>query len=63
LRERPWEVSVRSDDGGPGVLVTVKKFYLSQPWLSGRPVGEVLPGARELFEALGELQRSYLVAW
>jgi hypothetical protein len=63
LRERPWEVSVLPDDGGPGVLVSVKKLYLSQSWLSGRPVGEVLSGAGEMFESLGELRRSYRMSW
>jgi hypothetical protein len=63
LRERPWTVSVRPDDGGDGVLVSVKKLYLSQPWFKGRPVGEVLPRAAEKLKALGALKRSYRATW
>jgi HD superfamily phosphohydrolase len=63
LRERPWSLSVRPDDGGDGVLVTVKRLYLSQPWMAGRPVGEVLPAAAVMFEALGELRRGYRATW
>lgn len=63
LRERPWTISVRPDDGGDGVLVQVKKLYLSQPWFKGRPVGEAMPQTAALFTSLQSLKQSYRVTW
>jgi HD superfamily phosphohydrolase len=63
LRERPWTLSVRPDDGGEGVPVTVKKIYAARPYLGGRPVGEGLPEVEPLFAPLESLKRSYRVTW
>lgn len=61
LRNRPWEVQIRPDDGGPGSLVTVKKLYTGQVLLGGRPVAEVMAEAEAVYQALERLKLSYRV--
>jgi HD superfamily phosphohydrolase len=61
LRNRPWAVSIRPDDGGPGLLVTVQKLYTGQVLLHGRPVTETLPEAAAVYEALERLKQRYRV--
>lgn len=61
LRNRPWAVEIRPDDGGPGLLVSVRKLYTGQILLGGRPVTEVLAEAKAVYEALERLKRSYRV--
>lgn len=61
LRDRPWAVQIRPDDGGPGLLVTVKKLYTGQILLDGRPVTETQAEAAAVYEALERLKQSYRV--
>ncbi|MFZ5827550.1 MAG: HD domain-containing protein [Bacillota bacterium] len=61
LRDRPWAVEIRPDDGGPGLLVTVRKLYTGQILLNGRPVAEAMPEAAAVYEALERLKQSYRV--
>jgi uncharacterized protein len=61
LRNRPWSVSIRPDDGGPGWPVAVTKICSGQILLGGRPVSEALPGAAAVYASLEKLQQSYKV--
>lgn len=63
LRNRPWDVAVREDDGGPGLLFAVTKLYDGQIKLHGRPAVEVLPEARAVRQSLESLRRSYRVTF
>jgi HD superfamily phosphohydrolase len=61
LRNRPWSVAIRPDDGGPGFPVVVNKLYTGQILLGGRPVSAVLPEAAAVYQTLERLKQSYKV--
>lgn len=63
LRNRPWTVAIRLDDGGPGDPVVVRKLYTGQIRLGGRPVSEVMPEAAAVYESLESLKKSYKVTF
>jgi uncharacterized protein len=61
LRNRPWTVQARPDDGGPGWRATVPAPYSGHPRVDRRPVTEVLPEARAVADSLAKLPQAYLV--
>ncbi len=63
LKDRPWAVDVRPDDGGDGALIEVKKLYTGQILVGGRPVAEVLPEAAAVYADLERLKRAYRVSF
>ncbi|HYG60064.1 MAG TPA: hypothetical protein VD902_18515, partial [Symbiobacteriaceae bacterium] len=61
LRNRPWSVDIRKDDGGAGRQVGVSRLYLFDFQVDGRPLREAVPEAEAVYQSLALLLGEYRV--